>query len=68
MCNCVLRNAMWGSYITLTFLLLELKNEGLRSECVKFDQPSELRNDFQRCLRQASFYCCPSYKCVVDLP
>ena len=52
MCNCVLRNAMWGLkilLITLTCLLLELKSEGLRSEYLKFDQPSEL--NFQRCLR-----------------
>ena len=39
------------SCLTLTCLLLELKSEGLRIEYLKFDRPSELRNDFQRCLR-----------------
>ena len=32
-------------------LLLELKSVGLRIKYLKFDQPSELRHDFQRCLR-----------------
>ena len=39
------------SCLTLTCLLLGLKSEGLRIEYLKFDQPSQLRNDFQRCLR-----------------
>ena len=47
MCNCVLHNAMWS----LRCLLLLLKSERLRIDYLKFDQPSELRNDFQRCLR-----------------